>query len=186
MEEKIYLKYPSLDDKDDWIDYTNEYFSLNEGMTISGFKKGANYQKWLNNINDEREGKVQEDRVPASVFFLMVGDKIVGCISIRHNLNTDLLKRYGGHIGYNIRPSERLKGYGTKMLYLALFKCEELGLSDVMVTCKKDNIGSMKVIENNGGKLQKEIFVPDEDEIFKIYWINVYEALLKNDVGKTK
>ena len=186
MEENLYLKYPGINDKDDWLDYTNEYFETNERSVVSGYKKGSDYKEWLDKINDERDGILEENRVPASVYFLMNGNKIVGCISIRHNLNNDSLKVFGGHIGYNVRPSERCKGYGTKMLYLALFKCEELGLSDVMVTCKKNNIGSMKVIEANGGKLQKEIFIPDENEIFRIYWINVYEALLKNNVGKIK
>ena len=184
MEEKLYLKYPSLDDKSEWIDYTNEYFSKNESVVVSGFKKNDNYSDWVKRLDDERNGIVRDDRVPASVYFLMNGDRIIGCISIRHNLNNEMLKEFGGHIGYNIRPSERYKGYGTKMLYFALFKCRELGLSDVMVTCKKDNIGSMKIIENNGGKLYKEIFVPEEDDIFKIYWINVYEALLDDNVGK--
>lgn len=184
MEEELYLKYPSMDDKDEWLEYTNEYFADKNSFVVSGFKKDSDYQKWINNLDNERNGIVKDDRVPASVYFLMSGDRIIGCISIRHNLNNDMLRKYGGHIGYNIRPSERGKGYGTKMLYLALFKCEELGLTDVMVTCKKDNIGSMKVIENNGGKLHEEVFIPEEDEIFNIYWINVYESLLKNDVGK--
>ena len=61
---------------------------------------------------------------------------------------------------------------------------EELGLSDVMITCKKDNIASAKVIEANGGKLHEEVYIPEEDDIFKIYWINVYESLIKNDIGK--
>ena len=71
------------------------------------------------------------------------------------------------------------------MLYLALFKCIDLGLTDIMITCKKDNIASSKVIENNGGKLYKELFIPEEDDIFKIYWLNVYESLIDNEINKT-
>ena len=44
-------------------------------------------------------------------------------ISIRHRL-TDDLKRYGGHIGYDVRYSEWNKGYGTLMLRLALEKAK--------------------------------------------------------------
>lgn len=33
------------------------------------------------------------------------------------------------------------------MLNLALEKCEELGLEEVMITCKEDNVGSAKIIE---------------------------------------
>ena len=142
------------------------------------------YEDWLRRVNNESNGILEDDRVPSSFYFLMDEGRIIGSISVRHNLNNEFLKKYGGHIGYNIRPSERGKGYGTEMLYLALFKCEELGLSDVMITCKKDNIASAKVIEANGGKLHEEVYIPEEDDIFKIYWVNVYESLLKNDVGK--
>ena len=36
----------------------------------------------------------------------------------------------------------------------------------------------------NGGKLHDEVYIPEEDDIFRIYWVNVYESLLKNDIGK--
>ena len=153
-------------------------------IVVSGFKNGDSYKEWLKIRDNERKGIVEEGRVPASFYFMVDEDRIIGCISIRHNLNTEFLRKFGGHIGYNIRPSERGKGYGTEMLYLALFKCEELGLSDVMITCKKDNIASAKVIEANGGKLHDEVYIPEEDDIFRIYWVNVYESLLKNDIGK--
>ena len=35
-------------------------------------------------------------------------------IDIRHELSTEYLRNYGGHIGYSIRPTERRKGYGKK------------------------------------------------------------------------
>ena len=40
------------------------------------------------------------------------------------------------------------------------------------------------MIEANGGKLHDEVYIPEEDDIFRIYWVNVYESLLKNDIGK--
>ena len=50
-----------------------------------------------------------------------------------------------------------------------------------MVTCKEDNIGSAKTIENNCGILKEIIFIPEENCNFKKYWINVKEALNKKD-----
>ena len=97
-----------------------------------------------------------------------------------------MLRKFGGHIGYNVRPSERKKGFATIMLSLALEKCEELGIEDVMVTCKEDNIGSAKTIENNCGVLKEIIFVPGENCNFKKYWINVKEALNKKDAIRKK
>ena len=48
---------------------------------------------------------------PNSVTYLIADEeKIVRTINIRYVLD-DYLKRCGGHIGYNIRPSERRKGF---------------------------------------------------------------------------
>lgn len=185
MQSDLYLRVPCLYDENAFLEYTNEYFNDNSEIVICGFKKGDNYKNWLKNKENESNGIVKNDRVPSSFYFLVDDKKIVGCISIRHNLNNEFLKKYGGHIGYNVRPSERGKGYASKMLYLALFKCIDLGLTDIMITCKKDNIASSKVIENNGGKLYKELFIPEEDDIFKIYWLNVYESLIDNEINKT-
>lgn len=185
MDDDLYLKFPSIDDKDEWIGYVHESRMENPSATPGGFRENTNYEEWLLKINDESEGKnLGYERVPSTLYFLMNHDRIIGSISIRHNISTEFLKKFGGHIGYNIRPSERRKGYATKMLYLALFKCMELGLTDIMVSCLKNNIGSAKTIENNHGVLTDEVFIPSEDEILKIYWINVYEALLKNDIGE--
>ena len=46
-----------------------------------------------------------------------------------------------------------------------------MNVEDVLVTCDKDNIGSAKVIQNNGGKLDSEI---EKDEaIIQRYWIKI-------------
>lgn len=90
--------------------------------------------------------------------------------SIRHRLNEHLL-RIGGHIGYGIRPSERNKGYATMQLALALDKAKEMGLTRVLLTCDKYNIGSAKTIINNGGILDSEDII-DGIEIQR-YWIEL-------------
>lgn len=96
--------------------------------------------------------------------------RIYGALHLRHTLNDDLL-RTGGHIGYGIRPSERRKGYATKMLSLALPIAKSLGLNKVLVTCNMDNYASAKTIINNGGVLENE--VQDGDETIQRYWISL-------------
>ena len=141
----------------------------------------------LNKITKEHNGiDLEEGRVPSSVYFLMNDDRIVGNLSIRYNIDNEFLSRIGGHIGYGVRPSERRKGYATIMLNLALEKCDELGLENVLVTCKEDNIGSSKTIENNFGVLKEIVFVPKENCNFKKYWINVKEALNKKSEIKKR
>jgi len=78
---------------------------------------------------------------------------VIGRVTLRHQLTEWLLKA-GGHIGYDIRPSKRRIGYDSQILALVLPKARELGLTRVLVTCDETNIGSMKIIEANGGELE--------------------------------
>ena len=117
----------------------------------------------------------QNGKVPSSVFFLLdeERDRLLGAVDIRHSLN-DALLRDGGHIGDGIRPSERRKGYATEMIRLALIECKKLGIDRVLMVCDKDNIGSARSIQKNGGVLENEI-VGDEGKIEQRYWITVSE-----------
>ena len=99
-------------------------------------------------------------------------DKIVGMIQIRHYFN-DFLKKYGGHIGYSVRPTERRKGYAKEMLGDALTFCKELGMSKVLVTCLRDNTGSRKTILANGGIYESTVQLPDSNEYLERYWISL-------------
>jgi predicted acetyltransferase len=77
----------------------------------------------------------------------------------------------GGHIGDGVRPSERRKGIATKMIALALDECKNLGITKVLMVCEKENIGSAKSIQNNGGILENEIEV--DGVIEQRYWIEL-------------
>lgn len=109
---------------------------------------------------------------PSTLYLLVDGDniKILGMIDIRHKLNNSLLK-VGGHIGYNIRPSERKKGYGKRQLALGLEKCLDMGIKQVLITCDKNNLGSKNIIKANGGQLEN-IIVERKMEIER-YWIDL-------------
>jgi predicted acetyltransferase len=93
------------------------------------------------------------DRVPGNTYWLLLdGHRIVGTSRLRHWLLPHLEKE-GGHIGYDVRPSERRKGHGTRLLALTLERAVVLGLREVLVTCDTDNVGSVRIIERNGGRL---------------------------------
>ncbi|MDY0404378.1 GNAT family N-acetyltransferase [Virgibacillus sp. 179-BFC.A HS] len=99
-------------------------------------------------------------------------DRVLAMVDIRHELGGNLY-HVGGHIGYSVRPSERRKGYATRILAEALKKCKELGITRVLVTCNKDNnIGSAKTILNNGG-VEDEAFVEEDGNVVRRFWIKV-------------
>ena len=122
--------------------------------------------------------------VPNSVYFLYSEsrDKLLGAVDIRHELNKKLLET-GGHIGDGIRPSERGLGFGKLILELALEKCNELGIYDVLICCNKKNTRSRNAIIANGGV--KENTVLDEDgEFIERYWINAPKQMLLRHIDE--
>lgn len=163
--------------------YINQYINLINECKIDIEKFGMTYlipisdrDKILLEIHklrdNERGLNLPDGWVPASTYWLMDRDYtcILGVISIRHAL-TEYLSFRGGHISYYIRLSKRTKGYATKMLGLALEKCRDLCLDKVLITCAKDNIGSAKTIEKNGGIFHSEDI--EEGEEFQRYWIDI-------------
>ena len=71
-----------------------------------------------------------------------------------------------------VRPSERKKGYATKMLKSALDYCKsEIKKDRVMINCYKDNEASRKTIINAGGILEREY--EKDGNIIQLYWVKI-------------
>jgi predicted acetyltransferase len=92
------------------------------------------------------------NRVRETTLWLVEGDEYIGRISLRHAL-TPLLVVIGGHVGYDVRPSQRRQGHATRMLRLAIPHLAALGIDPALITCDDDNVASCKVIEACGGRL---------------------------------
>ncbi|MFB5563381.1 GNAT family N-acetyltransferase, partial [Bacillus cereus] len=74
--------------------------------------------------------------------------------------------------GYGIRPSERRKGYATKLLALSLEKTKELDITKVLVVCDAVNTASEKTILHNGG-LRDHDFTEEDGNVVRRYWIEL-------------
>ena len=127
------------------------------------------FDTWLQSLEVKQP---TEKAVPDSTFFCLdaARNRMVGAVNIRHFLNELLLKN-GGHIGDGVRPSERGRGIGTKMIGLALEECRKLGIKKVLMVCDKDNPSSARTIQKNGGILENEITV--DGIIEQRYWITL-------------
>lgn len=134
-------------------------------------KEPHDLNEYIKLTRDNEEGEsLPKDWVPATTYWLIDEGKFVGHTNIRHELN-DYLAKIGGNIGYYIRPSARNKGYGTKILELALLKAKKLGLQKVLVTCDESNIASKKIIEKNKGQFQDKVASEGEPKLR--YWIEL-------------
>ncbi|MHC4230992.1 MAG: GNAT family N-acetyltransferase [Planctomycetota bacterium] len=113
-----------------------------------------------------------EGWVPASTYWLVRDEILIGTCNLRHELNV-FLENYGGHIGYSVRRSQRNKGYGTQMLRFALQKARDLGIERALVTCDDNNIASARTIEKNGGKLADKVKTEYAEYLIRRYWIEL-------------
>ena len=167
------LRFPAASDEGVLRDAYRELES--EGHTeflLDGFKDSPDdYLGWLSRVHDYANGiNLPDGRVPASFLVAVVDEEIVGRISIRHTLN-DFLFNFGGHIGYMVRPSFRRRGYAKEMLRQALLIARELGIESALITCNDDNLGSIRVIESQGGVLEN--VVDDNGRALRRYWIDI-------------
>ncbi len=181
--EKFYFEIPSIDRKEDAIDYINEYYQYNSKINGSGGLDRFldNYDGWLDKLEKDYNTVPNEERVPARTYFLIRerDNRIVGMINIRTALN-ERLRKSGGNIGYGIRPTERVKGYNKINLYLGLKVCDEYNIDKVFLDADLDNPASWKTMEALGGKRVKEYY-DDENAhcIVVAYNIDVKESLEK-------
>jgi predicted acetyltransferase len=169
----LFLAEPSLTYKDSFIVGTRESQAEGLELFIDLHNISENFEAFLLRLREaSNRAKIPPERVPMSDFWLIDGDEYVGRLSLRHELNEALLL-WGGHIGYQIRPSKRRRGYGKEILRMGLIKAKELGLNRVLVTCDEDNTGSRKIIEYNGGQLENIIEVKDSPVRKMRYWIDI-------------
>jgi predicted acetyltransferase len=118
---------------------------------------------WLSEAAADFAGFVERRRavrvmweVPVTELWFVEGREYFGTVVIRHRL-TPALERRGGHIGYHVVPRHRRRGHATRMLAQAKEACAALGLTEVLITCGEGNAGSRRVIEANGGALQRVV-----------------------------
>lgn len=180
--EKFYFEVPSISRKNDAIEYINEFYKFNSNINGTGGLQRFlnNYEEWLNKLQEDYTRIANEEKVPARTYFLVRSNdnKIVGMINIRLALN-EKLKRYGGHIGYSIRPTERGKGYNKINLYLGLIEARKLGLDKVMLDCDVNNLGSARTMQALGGILERTEVDPYDGLLTSVYWFDVDETIEK-------
>jgi len=169
----VFLVKPQLDLKQEYLSFYQEWLDSGENMVPWVISKDpANFEEMLQFLSNNEQGiGLPQNWVPDSTYWLINEDKrVVGAVNIRHWL-TESLSNVGGHIGYGIRPSERRKGYATKLLKLSLSRAFELGINRALVVCDSDNIASEKTILKNGGVPELD-YIEEDGNIIKRYWID--------------
>lgn len=167
---QIELRECSIDDGSDILEMIREIGPGENGFMNDGYSMSdSDFKDYLvRSVNISRGIGLETAWVPQTKFWLIVDGRPVGIGKLRHYLN-DNMRENGGHIGYCIRPSERGKGIGIILLCELLKKARELHIPRALIICNETNTASRRVIENNGGKLERIA----SDKCY--YWIKLDE-----------
>ncbi|WP_369297811.1 GNAT family N-acetyltransferase [uncultured Neglectibacter sp.] len=174
---EIVLKIPTAEYAGQIMAYRREFLDAGDEMDgCGGLHKCESAEEWIAKVKKLSTPETCPRDHISDTQYLAVresDDKLVGMIDLRHHIDHPVLSMFGGHIGYSVLPSERRKGYAKEMLRQCLEKARERGLTWVMISCNIHNSGSERTILANGGVFQREIFVPEENDTMKIFWIEL-------------
>ncbi|GAC1474814.1 MAG: GNAT family N-acetyltransferase [Ktedonobacteraceae bacterium] len=176
----LFLVEPTVEYKDSFIaglcEFQGERLLLHYDLQLVTH----DFDTFLRRLQSEKDKtKLRPGAVPSTDYWLIERDEsgretFIGNLSVRHELN-DFLLRVAGHIGYQVRPSMRDRGYGKRMLRLGLQKARQLGIKRALLTCDETNIASKKVIEFNGGQFENALS-GEGSRVKKLrYWIDLTE-----------
>ena len=174
--DKFVLIKPNFSYESDIKAFRKEMLDADSSMDGTGpLRHMDNVSEWLEfNQRCENEETLPENLVTSEqyIFVRESDNKIVGMIQFRHYLN-EFLEKYGGHIGYSVRPDERRKGYAKMMLSNCIDLCKLYGLEKILITCIQGNEGSKQTILANGGVYESTIYCEPDNVYLERYWVHM-------------
>jgi predicted acetyltransferase len=130
---------------------------------------------YVQSLRDEEAGiNLPKGYVPCTHRWLLSPDgAIVGVTRLRHKIDTPFLAQHGGHIGYDVAPSKRKRGYGHLAMAVGLREARRVGLSRVLLYTGEENLPSRATIERAGGTLEEVAYSEFWKERVCKYWVSV-------------
>ncbi len=135
----------------------------------------ADFAAYVQKLLNEEQGKnLREGWVPCTHRWLVTpSEQVVGVTRLRHRIDNPFLSESAGHIGYDVAPSQRRKGYGHIALRFALEEATNLKIAKVLLYAAEDNLASRSIIERAGGKLERISYSDFWKQRICKYWITL-------------
>lgn len=167
----VTLRWPTIADEELAATLRAEFEADGFGQAMKPLE-GQTWSDWIAQLPAWSQGRdLPENHVAFEAFIAEVASEPVGYVSFRHNLGTETLRNWGGHIGYVVRPQYRGRGYATFMLNATLERAKQQGLTEVMVSCDEKNLASARVIEKCGGVYEASF--EHDGTVTRRYWIKL-------------
>lgn len=167
--DRLVLRPPRPGDRDEALAAHAELAA--EGFDfLLGYDDGMAWGEYLELLAaQERGARLPRRLVPHTFLLAESGGRVVGRVSVRHELNA-ALSAIGGHIGYAVRPADRRRGHARAILRGALEAAAGFGIAEALVTCDEGNAGSVRTIEGAGGVLEDSVELAPGFRTLR-YWI---------------
>jgi predicted acetyltransferase len=101
----------------------------------------------------------------AEFYDMLVGGEVVGTIQLRLG-NTDHMRLYGGHVGYNVKAEHRGYGYASQALRELRPIARQHGFEEIWITCRPDNAASRRTLEKAGASYEGTVVVPPDSDLY--------------------
>lgn len=172
---QLVLRFPSLSDEQ--LFETARAESLGSSTPFAfGYGECTDFKDYLQLLQNYRRGtNLPSGHVPSLFLLAEVNGIVVGRITLRLAL-TKSLYRYGGHVGYVVRPKFRGQGYAKEMLRHIIIIARALGFNGLLVCTSPTNEASIRVIRACGGIYRDEVSY-DDGMVGHRYWISCASAL---------
>lgn len=167
------LALPDIRFQKSYIQAQREFRAEGRAVDINFDELKLHFPSFVQRKLKQRDGLgLPKGFVPCSEFWMIEEQRFVGRIVLRHHLN-EALGKFGGHIGYEVRPTERRKGFAQQAVAMVFPEARARGLAEVLITCDDDNLGSIKVIERNHGRLVDKIQIKGREVLTRRYLVSV-------------
>jgi predicted acetyltransferase len=106
--------------------------------------------------------------IPAVLFDVYENkhNKKVGHVDFRLG-NSDDLKIYSGHIGYDIYADYRCQGFAQASCFLLAEFARSQEFKEIWITCNPDNYASNRICQKIGAEFVEEVVVPKTHELYQ-------------------
>ncbi len=133
------------------------------------------FAAYVQRLLDEEQGlNLPPGWVPCTHRWLLdETPSIIGLVRVRHNILPPFLAQEGGHIGYDVPPSQRGRGYAALCLQAGLEVARALRLPRVLLCADAENPASWKTIEKCGGVLENKFYSNYFRTLVRRYWIDL-------------
>ena len=146
------------------IQYKDSFLEMAKSLNSEGHWWGPDpliiekdIKSYLQKLEDMKHGlNLEINQAAGTEFWILYNDQIAGRLKVYHEL-LDWMKIRGGHIGYVISSPFRKSGLATLALQEALQFAKSRGMTEILMTCDENNIGSIRVIEKNNGILKDKV-----------------------------